>query len=459
MATQSERDSARARAKAKEANKRNEEFDRKARRRGAQDRMTRSLQDKGKLATLFDTVTTSPSEREAREDKRVSDLKTGRTRAGERLIAERGKKRDAETKSRVAAAGQSEKKRKIDKLQKGADANISKLQKELRAKDTQKAVADFTGESGKQARLSDAKRRADANKTITMSPEDFAKVPSVPPAKKKPVTKRMTEAEVRAMKSSPLNAKKKAKSQGGTAPGIMTKNAGVAAKPKAAAKPASKPAAKPTTKTWKDVKSVAAAKAAGLKNYTGKDGKKKAAIDASEIKKGESMTQAFNRIQGKTAGKPSSKTTKTPKKVGGLRKFLLGDDGKFGGARGAIDFLPGKSRKKKEEKPVKKNMGGMMRSKMASKGGARGGRNPMGMKNGGFPDLNKDGKVTQADVLQGRGVVKKKAGGMAKKGYAKGGMTKKGYANGGAVNKTASRKPTKPRGVGAATRGFGKAMR
>jgi hypothetical protein len=292
-----------------------------------------------------------------------------------------------------------------------------------------------------------------------MSPEDFAKVPSVPPAKKKPVTKRMTEAEVRAMKSSPLNAKKKAKSQGGTAPGIMTKNAGVAAKPKAAAKPASKPAAKPTTKTWKDVKSVAAAKAAGLKNYTGKDGKKKAAIDASEIKKGESMTQAFNRIQGKTTRKPSSKATKTPKKVGGLRKFLLGDDGKFGGARGAIDFLPGKSRKKKEEKPVKKNMGGMMRSKMASKGGARGGRNPMGMKNGGFPDLNKDGKVTQADVLQGRGVVKKKAGGMAKKGYAKGGMTKKGYANGGAVNKTASRKPTKPRGVGAATRGFGKAMR
>ena len=65
MATQSELDSARARAKAKEANKRNEEFDRKARRRGAHDRMTRSLQDKGKLATLFDTVTTSPSEREA----------------------------------------------------------------------------------------------------------------------------------------------------------------------------------------------------------------------------------------------------------------------------------------------------------------------------------------------------------------------------------------------------------
>ncbi len=479
MLTRSQRDSAEARARAKEANKRNEEFDRKTRRQGVQERTIRSLQDKGKLATLFDRASTSPSEREAREDKRVSDLKTGRTRAGEKLLAERGKKRDAETKARVARAAQAD----IDRRSAASGAKLeAKMNREAEnarklksAKKTQKAVADFTGESGKRARLSDAKRRADANKTITMSPEDFAKVPSVPPAKKKPVTKRMTEAEVRAMKSSPLNAKTKTKSKGGTAPGIMTRDSGVKPKAKSAAKPAAKPATKPTTKpttkTWKDVKSVAAAKAAGLKNYTGRDGKKKAAIDASEIKKGESMTQAFNRIQGKTARKPSSKTTKsttksttttttkTPKKVGGLRKFLLGDDGKFGGARGAIDFLPGKSRKKKEDKPVKKMGGGMMRSKMSSKGGARGGRNPMGMKNGGFPDLNKDGKVTQADILQGRGVVKKKAGGMAKKGYAKGGMTKKGYANGGAVNKTASRKPTKPRGVGVAKRGFGKAMR
>ena len=86
-----------------------------------------------------------------------------------------------------------------------------------------------------------------------------------------------------------------------------------------------------------------------------------------------------------------------------------------------------------------------MKSKMASKGGARGGRRAMGMKNGGFPDLNKDGKVTQADILQGRGVAKKKAGGMAKKGYSMGGFVKK--------------KPTKPRGVGAALRGYGKAAK
>lgn len=28
-----------------------------------------------------------------------------------------------------------------------------------------------------------------------------------------------------------------------------------------------------------------------------------------------------------------------------------------------------------------------------------------------FPDLNKDGKITKADVLMGRGVIKKKDGG------------------------------------------------
>ncbi len=469
MLTRSQRDSARARAKAKEANKRNEDFDRKTRRRGVQERTIRSLQDKGKLATLFDRASTSPSEREAREDKRVSDLKTGRTRAGERILAERGKKRDAETKTRVARAAQAD----IDRRSAASGARLeAKMNKDAEnarklkgAKKTQKAVADFTGESGKRARLSDAKRRADANKTITMSPEDFAKVPSVPPAKKKPVTKRMTEAEVRAMKSSPLNAKKKAKSQGGTAPGIMTKTAGVAAKPKAktAAKPAAKADSKSTSKTEKfgvgDKFVIRGNKA----NVTDTQLKKTGLTQAQYMKKWRASNKRPTAASASKSTTKSTtnttKSTKTPKKVGGLRKFLLGDDGKFGGARGAIDFLPGKSRKKKEDKPVKKMGGGMMKSKMSSKGGARGGRNPMGMKNGGFPDLNKDGKVTQADILQGRGVVKKKAGGMAKKGYAKGGMTKKGYANGGAVNKTASRKPTKPRGVGAATRGFGKAMR
>lgn len=37
------------------------------------------------------------------------------------------------------------------------------------------------------------------------------------------------------------------------------------------------------------------------------------------------------------------------------------------------------------------------------------------MSKGGFPDLNKDGKVTKADVLKGRGVIKKVGGTVKKK--------------------------------------------
>jgi len=275
-------------------------------------------------------------------------------------------------------------------------------------------------------------------------------------------------------------------------------------KPKApAAKPAantssttSKPAAKSTSTSptpassgpeWKKYKSVAAAKRAGSRFYTGPDGKKKLAITKEELgrKKGETLTQAYNRVEGKTPRKASSgasSTNKTngkkseTKKVGGIRRLLLGADGKFGGARGAIDFLPGKSRPKRKE-PVNKMGGGMMKSKMASKGGARGGRRPTGMKAGGpagkFPDLTGDGKVTQADILKGRGVTKRMGGGMMKskmasKGGAKGGrkpggmkaggmMKSKGMAKGGPVKKKAVSR--KPRGVGAALRGYGKAMK
>ena len=176
-----------------------------------------------------------------------------------------------------------------------------------------------------------------------------------------------------------------------------------------------------------------------------------------------------------------------------IKTALLGKDQKFGGDRGLIDFLPGKSRKKKStgstakpatstsrakvtgkdkkdgsvrrnvgkgetlranvtkeqlqrlnlpvnnaglkkylefmdknsRRPTKadkltlnKNMGGMaMKSKMASKGGKRGGKKmPGGMKGGGmaskggarggkkFPDMTGDGRVTQKDILKARGV-------------------------------------------------------
>ena len=242
----------------------------------------------------------------------------------------------------------------------------------------------------------------------------------------------------------------------------------------------------------------------------------KANVSAEQLKKsGMTLTQYMN-SWNKTGSRPkaakTATTSATPKRrkgiVGAVKTVLLGKDQKFGGDRGVIDFLPGKSRKKK---PVKKAGGGMMKTKGMSKGGAMktkgmskggamkkkgmamggamkkkgmamggamkkkgmamgGAMKKKGMSKGGaakkFPDLTGDGKVTQADILKGRGVTKKKGGGMAKKGYAKGGMAKKGYAKGGPVRSKMSAKggkrggaSRKPRGVGIAKRGFGKAMR
>ena len=121
------------------------------------------------------------------------------------------------------------------------------------------------------------------------------------------------------------------------------------------------------------------------------------------------------------AKKPAAK-----KKVGGVRKFLFGSDGKMGGKgkgeKGLLDNKLTRAFTKRDElnelraevakkKPVKKMGGGMMKSKMASKGGARGGKKmmmPGGMKAGGsaskFPDMTGDGRVTQKDILKARGV-------------------------------------------------------
>ena len=108
------------------------------------------------------------------------------------------------------------------------------------------------------------------------------------------------------------------------------------------------------------------------------------------------------------------------------------------------------------KRPPKKAMGGgMMKSKMGTKGGAMGGRKrmppgygsggmakkgpkgyakggamttkmkPKGFKKGGkFPDLTGDGKVTKKDILKGRGVPGFKKGGKPPKGYKRGGKVR-----------------------------------
>ncbi len=71
--------------------------------------------------------------------------------------------------------------------------------------------------------------------------------------------------------------------------------------------------------------------------------------------------------------------------------------------------------KKKAKKPKKMMRGG-----------------PLKMKDGGFPDLSGDGKVTQKDILMGKGVIKRNMGGKVSKksgvikGMRSGGPLKKG---------------------------------
>ena len=122
------------------------------------------------------------------------------------------------------------------------------------------------------------------------------------------------------------------------------------------------------------------------KSYTAvtKDDLKKKGYDANEL-------AAYNKRGGKARG-PLNRLGQ------GVKKVLLGKDKKFGGDKGAIDFI---------RKPKKKAGGGMMKTK--------------GYKSGGM---------------------------MKTKGYRSGGMLSKGNRNGG-----------KRRGVGAAKRGFGKALK
>lgn len=191
----------------------------------------------------------------------------------------------------------------------------------------------------------------------------------------------------------------------------------------------------------------------GKKTFTWND-KKYTTELASEKKKSPAKKASPKKKRGLLFGKDA----KIRPFGGAIARALLGEDEKFGGDRGAIDFI--RPKKKSNGGEMKKKgyaMGGAaMKSKMASKGGAKK-----------FPDLTGDGKVTQADILKGRGVKKKPPGmmgggmmksKMASKGGKMGGKIPPGMKKGGSVKaKAPARK--KVRGVGAAKRGFGKAMR
>jgi hypothetical protein len=137
---------------------------------------------------------------------------------------------------------------------------------------------------------------------------------------------------------------------------------------------------------------------------SGKEPTKEMLKQESKIKKEENMKSMY-RAGGKTSKK---KVMKEARKEG--ESFM--EENK------EINFeAPG------VKPPMKKMMGGDMETgmdviarmnqaegeaTMAGKKKMMGGKKLY--KKGGFPDLNKDGKVTQADILKGRGVTMKKGG-------------------------------------------------
>ena len=76
--------------------------------------------------------------------------------------------------------------------------------------------------------------------------------------------------------------------------------------------------------------------------------------------------------------------------------------------------------------------------KKKTKNPGKGGKgNIIKVKDGGdFPDLSGDGKITQKDILIGKGVIKKKAGGLAE---ATAKLKAKGFKNGGLAGRLAKR--------------------
>jgi hypothetical protein len=226
-------------------------------------------------------------------------------------------------------------------------------------------------------------------------------------------------------------AEKTAKDLGKKADTVAKKSKEVlAGKPKAPPKPPPKAKADMSTTSYKDFKTIAAAKKAGSLYYD-KGGKKMAAVTKDDLdKSGLSLRDYLNRKEGKTRS------------------------GKF--------ITPSKEEtrmEKPDSKMPKMKGGGMMNTKMGTKGGMKGGGMTKGYQKGGAlkkPTADQKGlQKLPTKVRNDMGYMK--AGGMTKGGMKGGGMMNtKGYAKGGMSTKGGAKKTTgkgKVRGAGIAKRG------
>ena len=101
-----------------------------------------------------------------------------------------------------------------------------------------------------------------------------------------------------------------------------------------------------------------------------------------------------------------------------------------------------RSRRARGQEYVKKNISKLFPAIPEVK--RKGGNVSKAKKGGSFPDLNKDGKITKADILKGRGVIKN--GGKVK--TAKGGAALKKQAATAIAMKKAGKAPKKMMGGG-----------
>jgi hypothetical protein len=133
----------------------------------------------------------------------------------------------------------------------------------------------------------------------------------------------------------------------------------------------------PKKKTFAEAFKEARAKGEGTK-FT-HDGKSYTAVTKTDLKKkgyDANELAAYNKRGGKARG-PLNRLGQ------GVKKVLLGKDKKFGGDKGAIDFI---------RKPKKKSGGGMMKTKGYSSGGIISKGNATGAAKRGFGKAYMKGK-------------------------------------------------------------------
>jgi hypothetical protein len=137
------------------------------------------------------------------------------------------------------------------------------------------------------------------------------------------------------------------------------------------------------------------------------------------VKKSAAKKMVKKAAPKKMMAKPASKMMQAPEqespmmKMGGkMPKANFGKALANMGANASRKLLPGIIDKNASNEMFGLNKPAAPANSMMKKGGA-----VKAKKGGSFPDLNKDGKITKADILKGRGVIAKKGASVKKMQY------------------------------------------